>query len=333
MTPLLISSTHQRLFKELIILTTVSLIFIGGPLMVIPFRKLKGKGMNGGAWRASYYERHLPVPAWGPREGYWGDLMPKLAQDTHVGWIDQNIHMPDHVEVDEHGFQWVPDAPHRGPRILILGGSVAWGTYSSNIRRAYFSQMAYHLSHEGHPVEVVVLAAGAWQSTNELNALRYRGLALHPDYVLFLDGMNDLTVEGPRPLPERLHTYFETMRQARDLALAHHVHVIFAPQPFLPAKPVKTGMERIILDNAYPEWETLIDYYNRLRLGVRAMAIPGKADVIDCAGAFNPYRRTVFSDLWHFSDIGNARLGEYLAHRLEPILSMNVPPAPAGQSS
>ena len=75
-------------------------------------------------------------------------------------------------------------------------------------------------------------------------AFRLQGVHVKPDVVIFLDGMNDVTLHLEKH--GRATAYLKRMRQARDLALARGIKVIYAPQPFLPQKKHKTALEMII---------------------------------------------------------------------------------------
>jgi hypothetical protein len=52
------------------------------------------------------------------------------------------------------------------------------------------------LEQKGVPVEIAVVAAGAWKSMQELNALEQHLSKERPDVVIFFNGLNDLT-SGP----------------------------------------------------------------------------------------------------------------------------------------
>lgn len=310
---------REALFKRIILFGTAAVLLIGGPLLVAPIKKLKGKGLNSRAWRASYAERHLPVPP-GPREGWWGVTL-GVARDNQLGYVLPERHVPGYFEIDRFGMQTVTGAPNPRKHLLIVGASVAAGAYASNLGRTYFSQLAYRLSAAACPVKVTVLATGAWTSTNELQAFRLRGVPLKPDYVIFLDGLNDLILNSDRPEEERVRQYLENMREARDIALAHHIKVVFAPQPFLPEKKTKSGLEELILAESYPRVDRLIKAENDLRRGLRSLTKPDEVYVADCSGAFDRRKKTVFADIWHFSDIGHAILAKRLARDLTPIIA------------
>jgi hypothetical protein len=311
---------HELLFKRSIIGVTVALL-TASPLLIKPLAKLKGIGLNGRAWRATFSERHLPVPSTGPREGYWGARLKNYGHDPDIGVIAPETHIPGLVEVDRNGLQYAFSAPHPDTSLLIIGGSVAFGAYASRASQAYFHHLALRLGGLHHRVKIIVQATGGWTSVNELAVFKKRGIAMKPDYVLLLDGMNDVVLLRDRPEEQRVREYLERMREIRDLALAHGIKVIFCPQPFLPEKNKKSALEVIILNETYHPLNRLIAAWAQLREGLDSLAIPGKVYVLDASGVFDHARHTIFTDIFHFTDIGQFRLGRYMAKRLDPILA------------
>jgi lysophospholipase L1-like esterase len=322
MKPSTFAFTREVIFKLIIVLATMTLLSFS-PLLIKPIAKLKGMGLNSRAWRATFAERHLPVPPGGPREGYWGSRIHYYPRDPEIGALFPETHFPG-LEVDKNGRQYASSDPHPNIRILIIGGSVAFGAYASRDKQTYFHKLALRLGRLHHRVKIIIQATGGWTSANELAAFKKLGLPLHPDYVMILDGMNDLMLERDIPEELRVSEYLERMREIRDLALAHGIKVIFVPQPFLPEKDVKSALEVIILSESYYPMDKLVAAWARLRQGVNALAIPGKAYVVDCSDIFDDVHRTIFTDIFHFTDIGQARLARILAQGLDPILNDGV---------
>jgi hypothetical protein len=126
---------------------------------------------------------------------------------------------------------------------------VAWGAYASSIETTYFARVARALNAAGHPVNISILAAGAWTSDNELKALRSRGLDLSPDVVLIFDGLNDLTL-GNASEDERVTAYLSRMREARDLVGGRGARLVMALQPMMLNKRRSAIEERVL--NAEP---------------------------------------------------------------------------------
>lgn len=285
-------------------------------------RPPSGEELNRRAWEATFRERGLPVPPGGPRDGYWGARLPPWARDPELGWFEAEAHLPGLVEQDAQGVQRV-EAPGARRHVLILGASVAWGAYASTLEATYFARLVRRLDARGCPVRVSVLAAGAWTSENELKALRRRGLALAPDVVLFLNGLNEFT-QGQGSEDERVGSYLARMREARDTLRARGGGVVFVLQPFLLQKRNPSRLERRILeltiDRSTPG-ALLRNGYPRLRAGLAELAREGGAHFIDCSDVFAAEPATTFTDIWHFSDPGHRLLAERLAAGLLPILS------------
>jgi lysophospholipase L1-like esterase len=282
--------------------------------------KPSGEALNRLAWEASFTERGLPVPPGGPRDGYWGARMPPQTRDPDLGWREAEAHLPGLVEEDAAGLQRL-DSPGARAHLLIIGGSVAWGAYASSIEKTYFAALSRALAAHGHPVDITVLAAGAWTSEHELKALRLRGLGLDPDLVLFLDGLNDFTQQ--KGSEEDLAAgYLSRMREARDLAQAQGTAVVFALQPMLLHKPRSAIEERILeLSLDAPAEARLRRGYARVRAGLRELARQEGTSFIDCSGVSDGERATTFTDLWHFADPGHALLADRLAPALLEVLA------------
>jgi lysophospholipase L1-like esterase len=282
-----------------------------------------GKKLNKAAWESSFRERGLRVPRDGPRDGYWGGRMPAWTRDPEVGWHESETHIPRLVEQDSLGLQrFEADGARAG--VLILGGSVAWGAYASTIKATYFAQLVDRLAAAGRPVRLTVMAAGAWTSENELNAFRARGLALAPDVVVFLNGMNDLTQGKDRGEEARVRSYLDHMHEARDLAETKAISAVFSLQPALHGKRRKTPLEEHILELMADKAAFVPTGYPRMRDGLRGLSShPGTA-VVDCSEAFSGEAATTFTDIWHFADPGHRLLAECLASGLLPVLDAKM---------
>jgi len=314
-------SSHQTLFRWVLIFF-IAAIVVGEPLLIWPaFKKLSGRGINWRAWRASYSERQLSVPSDGqPREGIWGVKLSPVWDKKLGLWILPERHVPSVFDIDGDGFQYASTGPHPTFRILIMGGSVAAGAYASSEARTYFHQLANRLRARHHSVQITVEATGAWTSREELQAFKEKGVSLKPDIVVLLDGLNDITLNNELPLEQRVGDYLGRMKQLRDLALAQGAKVVFAPQPFLPQKRHKTALEMIIQMESVRPVDRLVQSYGKLLRGLRDMSVPHQVYYMDCSGAFDRTRFTTFTDIWHFADVGHARLAEYMTVKLDPIL-------------
>jgi lysophospholipase L1-like esterase len=298
-----------------------------------------GEELNRLAWEASFQERGLVPPAGGPRDGYWGKRMPKPVPDDVLGWREAEAHIPGLVESDVNGSQWAgADAGSEKWRVAIVGASVAWGSYASDIRHTYFVQLADRLSMSVGPVRIEVTAAGAWDSENELKALGRHVLPRKPDVVVVLDGLNDLTGSANRrrrqcgwPPVERdvrVSRYLENMARIRAAVLAEGAVVVFAPQPFLPGKKHQTRLERrvlaLTLDKELTE-SYLREEQGEQRRGLEALARGRGTFVLDTSGIFDAERATTFTDVFHFADPAHALLADALVRGLEPLLRAMPP--------
>jgi lysophospholipase L1-like esterase len=273
-----------------------------------------GKELNQAAWEASFRERGLAVPRGGPRDGYWGNRMPrrKGLKDPEA-----EVHWPGLVEEDAAGMQRYA-LPSARVHILVIGGSVAWGAYASGEDETYFAQAAKRLAEAGWPVRFTVLAAGAWTSDNELSALRGYGLGLRPDVVVFLDGLNDLMGKGHSD-EVRVRRYLDNLHQARDLAEAGKAMVVIALQPTLAVKRNRSPLEDRILELT-ERAQTIPAAYARMRAELRGLEDEAGTRFVDCSDALSEERATTFADIWHFADPGHRSLARCLADGLLPVL-------------
>jgi GDSL-like Lipase/Acylhydrolase family len=276
-----------------------------------------GKKLNRAAWEASFAERGLSAPP-GPRDGYWGSHMPPWVKDKDVGWHEAEVHLPRLVETDALGMQRLPS--EGGPRVLILGGSVAWGAYASCIDETYFAHAARLLAEAKTPADITVLAAGAWTSENELEALRRYGLALQPRVVVFLDGLNDLTQGKGVSEDQRVLRYLDHLHEARDLAETKGARVAIVLQPVLTAKRRKSALEARILEIMSDKAAIVPEAYGRMRVGLRGLEDEEGTRFVDCSDALSGETATTFTDIWHFADPGHRLLGRCLAQGLIPVL-------------
>jgi lysophospholipase L1-like esterase len=223
------------------------------------------------------------------------------------------------VDQDRAGVQRYGTAGARW-RLLILGGSVAWGAYASSIEETYFARLARRLRNDGRPVNVTVMAAGAWTSENELKAFRRRGLETDPDIVLFLNGMNDLTQGKGIAEDARVRLYLDHMHEVRDIAQTKGLVTVFSLQPALAGKRRKTALEARVLELMADKAAFVPTAYPRMLAGLRGLAVEAGTYTLDCSDAFSAEKTTTFTDVWHFADPGHRLLAECLARGLEPIL-------------
>jgi hypothetical protein len=291
-----------------------------------------GEELNRLAWEATFRERGLPVPASGPRDGYWGKRLPRLVKDEDLGWHEAEVKIPALVESGPYGVQTASSGGGARCKLLIVGGSVAWGAYASAIDKTYFQLLARKLGERGHPVQITVLAAGAWEADNELRALRAIGFSFEPSLVVFLNGLNDIMDAARRHKPDReahpsmelrAAVYLEKMERASELARSHATPVVFALQPLLLRKATRSALEQRILDTTFDAKLPLaaaLEGVERLQ-SVRERLC--RATGVFCIDASRPFERetaTTFTDVYHFADAGHELLAGFLAESLAPIL-------------
>lgn len=271
------------------------------------------------AWTAAYEERGLPVPD-GPGDGWWSFGLPEPVPDRATRRRAARVDLGPRVVVDGRGMRHAasPAAPPRA-RVLVVGGSVAFGVAASLEARTYFAELARRLGERGHPVVVDVLAAGGWTSDEELAGLRDRGLEPRPDVVVLLDGLNDVLL-GAGDGPARVRAYLERARAMRDAAVAAGARVVLARQPCLLGKRRSPLEARIAA--ATPDLALLEREWPSVAAGLAALAAEAPATTIfaDTSGCFDGEEPTTFCDVWHFPDPGQALLAEALADALAPLL-------------
>lgn len=278
-----------------------------------------GKKLNRAAWEASFSERGLAVPQGGPRDGYWGSRMPAWVKDPDTGWHEAEVHRPGFVDQDAAGVQRY-ESPGARAHVLIIGGSVAWGAYASSLEETYFAHAAKRLAALGAPVRISVLAAGAWTSEKELRAFRRDGLALDPDVVVFLDGLNDLTQGKGLTEDNRVGSYLDHLHEARDLAETKGVRVVISLQPTLTGKRRKSPLEERVLDLMADKAAIVPTAYARMRVELRGLEDESGTRFVDCSDALAGEKATTFTDIWHFADPGHRLLGRCLADGLAPVV-------------
>ncbi len=287
---------------------------------------LSGLELNRTAWESSYTERGLDVPENGqPREGFWGyGIKPK---DTACGLIGELVcerqqAIPGLIEIDSRGFQHAGRLENPHPHILIIGGSVAFGAYASDIEKTYFARLLSLLKPQFSAIGISVFGVGSALSSNDLAAFTLRGLDIRPDLVIFLNGLNDLVNPGGDDFSAYMRQYLGNMEVAQHIARQHNIPIVFALQPFLGEKKIKTRLEKRILDLSVRKYEEVINpYYDTIRKDLRTLADESpESFFIDCSGIFNDEEVTTFADQWHFSDPGHKILAAKLARELLPVL-------------
>ncbi len=286
-------------------------------------RGMSGAELNQVAWEATYTERGQPVPPVGPREGYWAErIRPQNYPCGDLDACERTQAIPLLVIIDGRGFQHVGGGANAFPRILFVGGSVAFGAYSSTIETSYFSVLLRHLEPEFPNLGISILARNGSVGQEDFEAYALRGGEVGPDMVVFLSGLNDL-MNRPRSSPlEGIRKYRKSVRLAAQLGRLQGLSMIFAMQPFLGGKVYKTPFERRLLDLTKEDYENQINpWYRRLAVEAEKVARGEEAAAFfDYSDLLAGEEKTTFADQWHFSDFGHAILAEALARDLAPLL-------------
>jgi lysophospholipase L1-like esterase len=285
----------------------------------------RGRHLNQKAWESTYTERGLRVPPDGPREGYWGSRLGAKTPHPELQWHEPAVSIPGLVEIDADGFQHYRSPAREKRRVLVFGGSVAFGAYASDLATTYFHVLGTELEALGTPADITVISSGAWRSTQELAALRLHGERLRPDLVVFLDGLNDITIEPWRSHEDKVNGYLDNMRQAVEVGARLKCEVLFALQPSLVERARRSAIEEVVLDNAVREANAsaaeFSASYEALRQGLGALARRPGVEFLDCSRLFDGESATTFTDLWHFSDRGHEILGQALARQISPMFA------------
>jgi lysophospholipase L1-like esterase len=317
--------------------------------------KARGRTLSNEAFDASFTERGLAVPDEGPREGFWGNRMRRKIPDNRLGWREHEDHVPGRIDIDEHGCQYFKATAEPSHRILILGGSVAWGAYASSVRQTYFALLGRRLESDGIPAHITVLATGAWKSHQDLRGLEARlEDGHHYDLVVFLNGLNDMT-NGPTAdtlsngapvatlasdassimgeefgglphsgdLPERVEAYLANMRRAFGLTRVAGAELIIALQPSLHDQDHPSDLEAQIRENATDRSGSTRAHregYAAIRAGLAELGEKAGVRFVDLSRLFATEQATTFVDIWHFSDPGHRLVADRLAEAALPIL-------------
>lgn len=278
-----------------------------------------GYKLREAAWEASFTERGLKVPPGGPREGIRGEGVTPLK--CAVSDCNFRKLLPGIIELDGSGIQTAGEGEDPYPHILIVGGSVAWGAGASDIANTYFSQLYGMLKNEYPDAKISVLSYYGSTSNTDLSSFVRKGLDAKPDLVVFLNGLNDLTVKG-----ELRHSdasdYILNMKTAARIAERNGIPAVIVRQPFPGGKKFRTDLEKRIMELSNKDYEKVITpLYKHIGKVLEEMAKAGEIYYIDAADCFDNETATTFNDQWHFSDPGHNLLAGRIHAGLVPILS------------
>jgi len=310
----------------------------------------RGGDLNKKAWESSYRERNLPVPSAGPREGYWGARLGEKVHDELTVWREPEVHLAGLMDIDGLGRQYYHSPGKARHRILILGGSVASGANASGIPATYFNIIGAELARRGLPVEIVIVAAGAWKSSQEVRALQGQLEKFNPDLVVFLTGLNDLTngstsrslygeptatADGSKwtvlyhahDYEQREDDFLANMQAARELTAKHGSEMLIVLQPSLNERARRTPVEEQLLKlslQPHTSSAALANSYASIRNRLSVQALNGTVLFLDCSKIFDSEKETVFTDIWHFTDFGHRLLGKTMADKIAGIIKTRM---------
>ncbi len=286
----------------------------------------QGVLLNRRAWNASFIERDLPIPTGGPRVGFRGEHV-ATRKHPQWGWQASPRSIPGRVEVDENGLQHA-GARDAEQRVVLLGGSLAFGWFASAPETAFFARTAAWLERIGTPVHLVNAATYGWTTEQELAVLRHRPDELDADVVVVVNGLNDLTERRDEPFDERIHGYLVRINELVDVARARTAEVLLVLQP-TPLEKRRTALEQEFVDLLFapdawnypgvPE-ERFREGFATLRAGLHGIKWRPGVTFLDYSGFFDHEERTTFCDFWHVADPGHELLARDLAARLAPLL-------------
>jgi lysophospholipase L1-like esterase len=278
-----------------------------------------GYKLRESAWESSFTERGLSVPPGGPREGIRGEGITPLK--CAVSDCNFRKFVPGIIEINDDGLQTAGGSENPYPHILIVGGSAAWGAGASDIANTYFSQLYGMLKNEFPDAKISVLAYYGSTSNTDLSSFVRKGLDANPDLVVFINGLNDLTVKGQLRHSDA-SDYILNMKTAALIAERNGIPAVIVRQPFPGGKKNKTELEKRIMEISIKDYgKTVIPLYKHIGKMLEEMAKAGEIYYIDAADCFDDETATTFNDQWHFSDPGHKLLAVRIHAGLIPILS------------
>lgn len=328
------SLTIEKKRVTVIAITAIlSALLIGGVGTYLFLTKafLSGERLNRWAWEASYRERGLSVPQYGPREGYWGFRIGPPIHDTLFGNRTPPTLIHDAIDIDRNGLQHAPNEAARR-RILIVGGSVAWGAYASSIATTYFSLTRDLLRSHGAPFSIDVSADGGWTARHSLLAVTdYLSRHPRPDLIVELGGLNDLFLAEPKVAQphnetlarehylKRAEGYLANLTRLIRLTRKGKTRLLISLQPCLLEKSRLSALERRLVSvSVTPAARVGIQFaYQRLRDSLAELGREPGVFTLDASRLFGDESATTFADMWHFADPGHVLLAKKLSGAIE----------------
>lgn len=114
----------------------------------------------------------------------------RLALDPHAFYRNAPNQLTSLFRIDAHGYRGGTDEADARPRILVLGGSVAFGFGAADDAEVFTARLA-ELEQRSRVVNTAVVG---YLSGQELSELVHHGSEVAPAAVVVLDGWNDLYV-------------------------------------------------------------------------------------------------------------------------------------------
>jgi len=175
------SSKRSKLRKILVFLVSLALSLVAAEIvlrLVWPLRlPVIGYRDSANAKRYGYgFAPSEPIVA---RDPDTGEVYVTLANNH--GWRDRDRRF---------------DNPDGAFRIVILGDSNTFGQTVA-LDQTYPPLLEGRLQKAGYNVEVIPIALGAWDTTQELEALRLEGIRYQPDLVILQFSLNDIRDNVP----------------------------------------------------------------------------------------------------------------------------------------
>ena len=288
---------------------------------------MPGETLASDAWNETFLQAGEVPPEHGPRDGFMGARAnPKNVDCGYLLICERDQFIEGLVEIKDNGLEYAGRTKDGGFSVLIVGGSVAWGAYASSIESTYFNVLQTELERQHENLSITVLARGGARSDDDLAAFVLRGKELDPDLVVFLNGLNDIYIPSHEGLTLDARKYIRNTEMARRIAEERGIPFAVVLQPFIHGKKEKSKFEKAILVRVstagYPDEEDVESARSIIRDGLNQIANESvEAYFVDCSTSFDNESASIFSDHWHFSDMGHQLLAECIEQGLEPVIA------------
>ncbi|MGH0030256.1 MAG: SGNH/GDSL hydrolase family protein [Myxococcota bacterium] len=148
-----------------------------------------------------------------------GDVRGRLALELrpHLIFANRADQHLDGVTINAQGFRggdWELERKPGTRRVIVLGGSTAFGKAASSDSRTFAARLEYRLQRR-RATEVWSAGVIGYDSNQEAILLRSRLLDYRPDLLIFFDGWNDFYNSGRTPDGRQLeHPHFLEVEEA-----------------------------------------------------------------------------------------------------------------------